>query len=233
VWKLDTPATANSEIRRQTQQLIAEPFTDRPTSDLVQLLEHEDMRVRLKAQFHLVDRGAAEELLAVANESDNQLARIHALWGIGQLSRRDLSHAQKLVPFLQAEDAEVRAQAAKLLGDVRYAEAADQLVALLADAAPRARFFAAEALGRIGYRPAVQPIVRMLAASDGEDVYLRQAGATALARIGDANALAALADHPSRAVRVAAVMALRRLKDPADGGFLQDEDAERGAEAGR
>lgn len=224
VWKLDTPATANSEIRRQTQQLIAEPFTDRPTNELVQLLEHEDMRVRLKAQFHLVDRGAAEELLAVANESDNQLARIHALWGIGQLSRRDLSHAQKLVPFLQDDDGEIRAQAAKLLGDVRYAEAADQLVALLADPAPRARFFAAEALGRIGYRPAVQPIVQMLAENDGEDVYLRQAGATALARIGDANALAALADHPSRAVRVAAVIALRRMKDPAIARFMQDED---------
>src|SRR5439155_18305556 len=120
--------------------------------------------------------------------------------------------------------AEIRAQAAKLLGDVRYAAPAAQYVALLKDASPRVRFFAAEALGRVGYKPAIQPIVEMLAANNDEDVYLRHAGALALSRIGPADQIAALSSNPNRAVRIAAVVALRRMKDPSVARFLADQD---------
>src|SRR5690606_9222603 len=102
-----------------------------------------------------------------------QLARIHAMWGLGQLARQDIEQAAPLREFLTDSDPEIRAQAARLLGDVRDVAAADGLITLLSDPAPRARFFAAEALGRIAYNPAVQPIVEMLRANDGEDVYLR------------------------------------------------------------
>jgi putative heme-binding domain-containing protein len=97
-------------------------------------------------------------------------------------------------------------------------------VALLKDTSPRVRFFAAQALGRIQYRPAIQPIVDMLAANNDEDVYLRHAGALALARIGAADQIAALSTHPNRAVRIAAVVALRRMKDPSVARFLADQD---------
>jgi nucleotide-binding universal stress UspA family protein len=182
------------------------------------------MRVRTKAQFELVDRGATAELLAATKQTDNQLARIHGMWGIGQLARKDSRQAAALVPLLKDGDAEIRAQAAKLLGDVRYGAAASAIVPLLRDAAPRARFFAAEALGRDGYRQAFQPIVEMLAANNEEDVYLRHAGALALSRIGPASAIADLATNSNRAVRIAAVVALRRLKDAGVARFLADQD---------
>ena len=235
IWRLDTPSTAGSEIRAETQRLIAESFTERSVEELLGLLRHDDMRIRKKAQFHLVDRGEGEALAEVARTSDHQLARIHAMWGLGQLARRDggSTHAQALQALLADADAEIRAQAARLLGDVRHAGAADALIPLLQDDAPRARFFAAEALGRIGHRPAVQAIVNMLEENDDEDVYLRQAGATALSRIGDAAALGALADHPSVAVRVAAVVALRRMGDPAAGRFAADADEYVATEAAR
>ena len=95
---------------------------------------------------------------------------------------------------------------------------------LLADAAPRVRFFAAEALGRLRYAPAAQPLVQMLADNDDRDAYLRHEGSAALASIGDAPAIAALASHPSRGVRLAAVVALRRLHDPSVARFLDDAD---------
>src|SRR5690606_35787561 len=41
IWRLDAPASANSEIRQQTAALIAEPFTERSTEDLVALLSHQ------------------------------------------------------------------------------------------------------------------------------------------------------------------------------------------------
>ena len=224
IWKLDVPGGASSPIRVETRALIAADFGTRTPADLVALLRHPDMRVRTKAQFALVDRGAAAELLGAARQTDHQLERVHGMWGIAQLARKDIRQAAPLVAFLRDGDAEIRAQAAKLLGDVRYASASGALVPLLRDASPRVRFFAAEALGRTGYRPAVQPIVDMLAANDDQDVYLRHAGALALSRIGLAEPIVALASHPSRAVRIAAVVALRRMRDPGVARFLADQD---------
>jgi putative heme-binding domain-containing protein len=224
IWKVDVPAAAANPLRGEVKTLIAADFKTKSLSDLSALLRHADMRVRTKAQFELVDRGATAELLAATKQTDNQLARIHGMWGIGQLARKDSRQAAALVPLLKDGDAEIRAQAAKLLGDVRYGAAASAIVPLLRDAAPRARFFAAEALGRDGYRQAFQPIVEMLAANNEEDVYLRHAGALALSRIGPASAIADLATNSNRAVRIAAVVALRRLKDAGVARFLADQD---------
>ena len=224
IWTLDVPGASSSPHRTKTRTLLAASFEDRSDAELADLLHHDDMRVRKKAQFALADRSAAETLLATARHSDHQLARLHGLWGIGQLAREDLERADPLVAFLDDEDSEVRAQAAKVIGDVEYAAAGDALIPLLDDEAPRVRFFAAQALGQIAHRPAVQPLVAMLEANNDEDVYLRHAGSQALARIGDAEAIVALADHSSRAVRIAAVVALRRMGHPGVARFLDDED---------
>src|SRR5690606_1305938 len=155
---------------------------------------------------------------------NNQLARVHAIWGISQLARRAAQHAALLVPLLQDADSEIRAQAAKWLGDIRYGDAGSALIPLLAEQQSRPSFFAAEALGRIQYGPAVPPILAMLKANNDEDAYLRHAGTLALARIGNAAPLLALADNPSRALRIAAVVALRRMNDPDIARFLNDDD---------
>jgi putative membrane-bound dehydrogenase-like protein len=227
IWKLDSPQAAASPMRAEVRTLIAAKFDARATADLSALLGHADMRIRQKAQFELVRRGDAQALLAAAKDPARQLARIHGVWGIAQLARTakdGATHAALLAPLLADADPEIRAQAAKMIGDIRYAPAAQSLVPLLADSAPRARFFAAEALGRIAYKPAAAPLVEMLAANDDKDVYLRHAGSLALARIGDAPAIAALSQHPSRGVRLAAVVALRRLRSPEVARFTSDRD---------
>ncbi len=227
IWKLDSPAAAANPMRAEVRTLIAANFSTRSATDLSTLLRHADMRIRQKAQFELVRRGDVKSLLAAAKNSTNQLARIHGVWGVAQLARTatgGAEHAPLLVPFLTDADAEIRAQTAKMIGDLRYAQAASKLVPLLADSAPRARFFAAEALGRIAYKPATAEIVAMLAANDDTDVYLRHAGSLALSRIGDAAALGALSSNPSRGVRIAAIIALRRLRSPEVGRFVADAD---------
>ena len=224
IWKLDAAGAASNPLRAETRALIAATFENRSLADLSNLLRHADMRVRMKAQFTLVDRGAEDQLLAAARQREHQLARVHAIWGIGQLARRDARQSRLLMPLLSDADPEIRAQAAKMLGDVRYAPAAGRLVALVRDPAPRVQQFATEALGRIGHRPGIPAIVEMLAANNDADAVLRHTGAVALARIGDPAAVAALSDHPSRGVRVAAVVALRRMRDAGVARFLRDQD---------
>ena len=91
IWKLDVASGAASPARAETRALIAADFKTRTPADLVALLRHADMRVRTKAQFELVDRGAAAELLGAARQTQHQLARVHGLWGIAQLARKDAS----------------------------------------------------------------------------------------------------------------------------------------------
>ena len=64
----------------------------------------------------------------------------------------------------------------------------------------------------------------MLEEAGGQDVYLRHAGSLALARLGDAEALIALTGHASGAVRMGAVLALRRMKHEGVSAFLADAD---------
>lgn len=226
IWKLDHPASASSPIRKEVKSLLAADFGERKEAALGELLKNPDMRVRLKAQFELVKRKAKGNAVfqQMLQQKENQLARVHAIWGISQLARQDKKYAAVLIPVLKDNDPEIRAQAAKWLGDIRYSEAGPALMPLLKDTASRARFFAAEALGRIKYEPAVQPIISFLESNNDEDAYLRHAGCLALARIGKAEPVIALSSSPSRALRIAAVVTLRRMSDPGIINFLKDTD---------
>src|SRR5690606_7743996 len=75
---------------------------------------------------------------------------------------------------------------------------------------------------RLGAKEAVAPLVDLLDKHQDQDVYLRHGVAIALGRIGDEAALAALTSHKSEAVRVAAVVALGRMKSPELARFLDD-----------
>jgi quinoprotein glucose dehydrogenase len=233
LWKLDTPAEAGSALRKEVQTLLVADFATRNVAEVTGLLRHADMRVRQKAQFDLVRRGEIQALVGTAGDPSHRLARLHGIWGIAQLARKDASHAAHLQPLVSDGDAEVRAQAVRMLGDVRYRPAGDTLIPLLGDDAPRVRAFAAEALGRMAHRAAAKPLVDMLAANDGRDVFLRHAGSLALSEAADPEMLASLASHASRAVRVAAVIALRRMKNPGVERFLTDDDEHVVTEAAR
>ena len=117
--------------------------------------------MRLKAQFELVRRADVTTFRVTASRAEHQLARIHSLWSIGQLARRDPQHSALLEALTSDPDPEIRAPAARMIGDGRDGRLAGALLPLVADAAPRARFFAAEALGRLAYGPAIPALVQM------------------------------------------------------------------------
>ncbi len=219
---MDVTEGADQAQRAETQALLQADFAALDDDQLSGHLSHPDMRVRQRAQLTLADRESRPTLVNVAQHSEHQLARIHAIWGIGQLTRQDQSRAAVLLPLLSDADPEIRAQVAKVLGDVAFAEARKDLTPLLTDESARVQFFATQALGRIGNPEDQAAVIAMLEANDDEDVYLRQAGAIALARMGDAQALGNLESHNSEAVRIAAVVALKRLQSPELARFLDD-----------
>src|SRR5205823_5518906 len=100
-------------------------------------------RVRMAAQFELVDRREEETLAGAALKPGPMLARLHAVWGLGQIRA-----AARAIPLLEDAEPEVRAQAARILGDRRVAAAGEGLIARLKDANPRVRYHAAMALGK-------------------------------------------------------------------------------------
>jgi quinoprotein glucose dehydrogenase len=239
VLKLDDPAMAKDPARLQTQKMLREGFSKRTATELATLLAHADQRVRLQAQLALVKQGNAGRtpLTTIANDTKSvRLARLHALWGLGQLARGGDHAAADILPGLLADsDAEVRAQAAKMIGEAGVSSAANTLATLLADPAPRVRLFAGIALGRLGSPKHVPHVVALLEQNNNQDVYLRHAGVMALTGCcGDTRApLYALKSHPSRSVRLAAVVALRRLKDAQVATFLDDADVAVVGEAAR
>lgn len=224
IWKLHSKSDSGSTPGHNTKNLLAEDFKGHTSEELLELMKHADMRVRMKSQFELAARDDVEAFQNALNQTDHQLARIHGIWGLAQIGRRSPEAVAPLIRRLDDADPEIRAQAAKMLGDVRYEPAGNDLIPLLEDDNARVRFFAAEALGRLAWQPAVDAIVEMLEENDDEDVYLRHGGAIALERIGDEDAITELADHPSRAVRIAAVVALNRLESPGVVRFLDDGD---------
>ena len=161
------------------------------------------------------------------------VARLHGLWGLGQIAREHREVIADVVPLLADEAAEVRGQAARLLGDLRATDHGAALVARLADADPRVRMHAALAVGRLRHRAAVQPLLELARTNADKDRYVRHAVVVALAAIDDREAVAAAATDKDVAVRLTALLVMRRWSDPRLAAFLDDGDLRLVTEAAR
>jgi len=212
--------------RRRVRSLLDEGMQGRSLAELTDLLAHPDQRVRQEAQFALAGHGAdaVARLTITARQAGDTLPRLHAIWGLDQIGRRIPKAVEPIVGLLTDDDAEVRAQAAKVLGENRFASAYEGLITALDDQSPRVRFFAAVALGNLGQSAAVGPILAMLRRNADADAYLRHGGVMGLTKIGDVSALLGAAGDESASVRMAVVLALRRLARSEVARFLDDRD---------
>ncbi|MFX0557629.1 HEAT repeat domain-containing protein [Maribacter sp. CXY002] len=237
VWKMDVSENENDleQERLETERLMTHNYKDDDTDNLIKLLSYGDMRIRKKAQFELAKRTfwGYRALKKAILEEENQLARIHAIWGIGQVASDSNDKAEPLLALLTDQDPEIIAQAAKVLGDVRYKPAAEPLVNLLANENDRVKFFAAQALGRLQYENAIEPLLNLISSNGDKDLYLRHAAVLALSRIGNTAPILKLANSENKSLRIAAVLVLRRLQDPNISVFLEDKDEYIVAEAAR
>lgn len=230
LYRFYQPAERGQPAVAGLKQLMAAGFAGIPNDLLGALLAHQDRRVRQEAQFELVSRKAIAELFAATLRGTTLNAKLHAVWGLGQLARRNMK--PEFDVLLADRQPEVRAQTARVLGDAKDDRFNKQLISRLADTAPRVRYFAAISLGKLEERKALAPVLAMLRAS-GNDPWLRHAGVMALLGCANENELVALARDESPAVRLAAVVALRRSASPGLETFLADADPLVVAEAAR
>ncbi len=265
IYKVGDPEEMKKPVVAEVKKLLAEGFDGRPAGELVALLGHAHQQVRLEAQFALAAQGdaAVAPLVEVAAKGKDRLARLHALWGLGQVGPVKDEVVDTLLALLKETDSEVRAQAAKVLGGVlappqrggvemaKVLEAVGALTKLLADDEPRVRLLAALGLSRLGghyfvdkfgdmqVRAGVVAAARAMVRDKGCDATLRHAAVLVLAAFGpEASPLAGAAlPEPTPAERVAAVLAYRRQTNRAVGEplarLLADPEPRVVAEAAR
>nr|MBA3480994.1 HEAT repeat domain-containing protein [Pirellulales bacterium] len=232
---------ASTEQRRATQELLKR-ISKSETAELLTLSGHADMRVRLAAQRQLVAQGDSSStplVHAMSAPETELLARLHAIWAIGELSESNPRLLDHLTKLCGDSEPEIRAQAAKTLGrgaiadEGRRQASGTALVPLLADASPRVRAFAAISLGKLAYRDALDGLLNMARENGDEDPVLRHAAAAGLAGSQTPEALVTAAEGVGVSERLAIAVALGRQKSPLVAGLLGD-DAERvGTESAR
>jgi putative membrane-bound dehydrogenase-like protein len=228
IWKIDVENPGNDFVQKrlETKKWMTQDFNKLSEIQLLSLLAYEDYRIRLKAQFELVSRGSKglEVFKKVIADSNNQLARIHGIWGIGQFAQKNINSASTLVSLLNDKDQEIIAQSLKILGDVRYPAANDKIISLINQDHPRISFFATQAIGRIKDKQAINAILNMVEKNNDVDVYLRHAAVLALSRIGEVEPIVRLKSSPNKSLRLMAVLVLRKWRNKEMASFLKDED---------
>ncbi|RYD19838.1 MAG: c-type cytochrome [Verrucomicrobiaceae bacterium] len=241
VYSVTAEKPYRAEEAAQVAMLVKEGFEQRSSQELAKLLLHPDMRVRLRAELALTRKADGLQVFTRATAGNvQQLTRLHGVWGLGVIARRgaavlpvpsgntkpDSALREKaraaLLPLLADKDVEIRTQAIKALGESGLKADGIPLGKLIADESARVRLHATLAAARLGAKDQVPAILTLL--ENADDAYLRHAGSHALSRLQDEKQLGSLKTHSSAKVRLAAVIALRKLKSDELAAFLNDQD---------
>lgn len=223
IYTVFDPQIVSEPSVTQTAEIVRTGFTQRPSTELIGLLSHPDQRVRQRSQFELANRSAEslpffKELLA---SSKHRLARLHALWGMGQLAASrthrnpnaaDLraSANATIATYLSDDDVEIRAWSARLLADQKYQPAAVAITKLMADENPRVKLFAALAMRAFPAEPVSNELLALIRDNNDADPWLRHAGVMALSsKVQNTEQLAVLLNDKSPAIRMAALLVVR------------------------
>ena len=224
IYRFQDERFGKSNLVNEVQTLLKHGFDDRSIDELVKLLAHVDYRIRLRAQLGLAKKNAVKELTETATKGENLLARLHAIWGLGQLGRQDSAILTPLIDLMSDPNPEVRAQISRVCGDAGIQEAGPGLMKLVKDQNLRVRSLAAIAVGKLKYRPAYPALLEALAENADADQTLRHALVMGLVGAALPEELIATVRIQNTAIRLGAVVALRRLAHPGLEVFLNDSD---------
>ncbi|MEI9895512.1 MAG: PQQ-dependent sugar dehydrogenase [Chthoniobacter sp.] len=237
MYKFTDPANANTALQKETEKLI---FRRHDAA-----LRSRAGDVALPRRFARAPGGAvragdlAGRVPSRFSRRSPRIRRRPIHWrgctpSGGSASSRRMRGALDALPALLGDaDAEVRAQAAHVLGDHKVNTVSARFVEMLKDKENRVRFFAAMGISKLGDKNAFEPLCAMLVETMTRISILRHGGVMGLIACGTAEQIAAKVHDPSLALRGDAVVALRRLQSPLVAEFLKDADESVVLEAAR
>ena len=218
-----------TEIVKSTRILLRDGMKSRNKAELGDLLGHADRRVRFEAQWELASRGDVDILeLATQSANTSTLKQLHGVWGLGQLLRakpKDTIITSALVKCLSHSEPMVVSRAMEALADAGYKPAQPLVEQLLKHDSAVVKSATCMAVGLLGSDDSLPSIIRILEENNNQDPILRHAGIMGLVGVKDYEKLKALKNHASEAVRVAAVVALRKQANPIVFEFLKDSSS--------
>jgi HEAT repeat protein len=180
---------------------------------LARLLGERDWRVRRMAVSSLAQQGNAivDTLVRTLRHQHDNLSVLSS--ALDLLAISDIDVIEPLVCFLDDPDANLRIQAALILGERHDRRSVPSLIAHLSDPDVNVRFHVIEALGRLH---ATEASEHLMAVAEGRDFFLAFPAIQALTRIGT----------PAIAPRLVPLLADELLRAPAIEalGELGDED---------
>ena len=251
IFRVEDPEAMKNPAVGEAKKLFAEGFSKKTVEELVKLLEHPHQQVRLEAQWELAGRKEGKDAFVKCLASANRMARIHAIWGLGQLKVLN-----PLAPLCSDPDIEIRCQIARVSAWHRNEPAAwfnafqlihdgDARVTALACAAYGLMDYAN--MGRIQLNPlavgkpelVLNPLFEILKANNDKDTYLRQSAVNAMVSMaGNDEVILKLwtnskDKYDTPAVRMGVVLALRKLESKKLNEFLADAEPRIVAEAAR
>lgn len=239
------PAENNylADKNAEAATLLSEGFDHRDSTELAALLGHPNSRIRLRAQLALTRKTDAVATFKKSLESSDLYTRIHTIRGLGIIARRGSSPSPGseftslppkglresatsfLLPMLRDPNPEIRVQVLRAIGDAPIEGDSLPLGGLLADNSDRVRIAAAIAIGKLKALGQYSAVIGFIAKNNNRDPYISHAGVYALQHMTQSDRqISPLLSHESSAVRLAAVVALRRMESLEVVRFLNDPD---------
>ncbi len=184
-----------------------------PIETQIAQLDHPSFNERMRAQAALITRGRAAlgaATAALANPRTDPVARRHLVWTVDGIAGGTPEATTPLLAAMESAAADIRAQAARALGERAVPLAEGPLIALVKDPEPTVRLQAIIALGRIKDPKAIPAL---LPALGEDDAYLAFAARQALRRIDDWKAVAVGLDSEDPKVRAGVLSSLELVYD--------------------
>jgi putative membrane-bound dehydrogenase-like protein len=179
----------------------------------IRQLDHPSYNERRRAQTALIRRGKdalGAVSAALARPAIAPVARRHLVWVTDAIAGGTPEASYPLIDALKDSSPDVRAQAARALGERTVPIAREPLLKLLKDSEPSVRLQAVIALGRIGVSDSIPALLPMLAV---DDAFIAYSARQALRRINDWSRAAQGFESPNHKIREGTLLALEQVYD--------------------
>ncbi len=231
-------SSKSEEVKRigvHSAETLKRGFSTLGVDELTHLLRSPDRRIRLEAQWELAKRNQTEALSRVLRSGTTRNEKLHAIWGLGQILRRqeDVTARATLLGALVSKDEYVVARACDALAEGKSDFPVGSLQQLLAHKSAVVKRQALLAIANTKAAILVDEIAKILIENRDRDPVLRHAAVMALSKIIDASSLPRWIKHPDESVRVAVAVALRHARNPAIAELLKDSSPRVVREAAR